>query len=174
MLKSRKWPLDPATLQLNVGDDFQLVATITPSDATNQNVTWTSSDNGIATVDDTGKVTALAEGTATITVTTEDGNKTAISVVTVSIPTGTIDTSALDSEIAAANEVLIDQGRGLGTEAGQYPQEAINALGAAITAAETAKVDAETQEEIDGAVEVLKAAVRNLQGCPNPGSRSGC
>ena len=82
------------------------------------------------------------------------------------IPTGTIDTSALDSEIAAA-EVLIDQAEA-GTEAGQYPQEAIDALEAAITAALAAKEDAETQEEIDGAVEVLKAAVASFKATQIP------
>ena len=61
-VKVEEVSLDQATLQLNVGDDFQLVATITPSDATNQNVTWTSSDNEIATVDHTGKVTAHSRG----------------------------------------------------------------------------------------------------------------
>lgn len=66
-----------------VGGTETLTATITPSDATNKNVTWTSSDEAVATVDK-GVVTALKVGVATITVTTEDGGKTAACVVTVS------------------------------------------------------------------------------------------
>ena len=57
-----------------------------PSDATNKNVTWSTSDASIATVTD-GVVTAVAPGTATITVTTEDGNKTATCAVTVTAAT---------------------------------------------------------------------------------------
>ena len=58
-------------------------ATITPDDATNQNVIWKSSDPDIATVDTNGKIRALKPGTATITVITEDGGKTATCTVTV-------------------------------------------------------------------------------------------
>ncbi|OAV45800.1 hypothetical protein A3850_004935 [Lewinella sp. 4G2] len=56
-----------------VGASKQLSANIIPADATNQNLTYTSSDENIATVDATGLVTGVAEGEVTITVTTEDG-----------------------------------------------------------------------------------------------------
>ena len=59
------------------GDSVKLNVTITPVEATNQNVVWTISDESVATVDSTGTVTALTAGTATVTATTEDGNKTA-------------------------------------------------------------------------------------------------
>lgn len=75
--------LSPKTLSLNPGKGGTLTATITPGNATNQNVTWESSDTSVATVNENGKVTAVAEGTATITVTTEDGNKTATCTVIV-------------------------------------------------------------------------------------------
>lgn len=74
--------LSPKTLSLNPGKGGTLTATITPGNATNQNVTWKSSDTKVAAVDN-GLVTAVAEGTATITVTTEDGNKTATCTVIV-------------------------------------------------------------------------------------------
>ena len=61
----------------------QLSATITPADAVNKNVTWTSSNPAVATVSSTGLVTAVANGTTTITVTTEDGNYTASCTVKV-------------------------------------------------------------------------------------------
>jgi len=67
----------PASRFLPIGGKEILTATIAPANATNKSVTWTSSDTGIATVSITGEVTAVAEGLATITVTTADGNKTA-------------------------------------------------------------------------------------------------
>ena len=70
---------------INVGNTLQLEATVSPSNATNQNVTWSSSNPEIATVDETtGLVTGVAAGTATITVKTNDGNKTASASITVS------------------------------------------------------------------------------------------
>lgn len=74
--------LDKTTLSLKPGSTAKLVPTITPSDAITTSVTWTSSDDKVATVSD-GTVTAVAEGTATITVKTDDGGKTATCVVTV-------------------------------------------------------------------------------------------
>lgn len=69
-----------------IGDTTQLIATITPVDATNRTVNWSSSDTTIVTVSSTGLVTAVSPGTANITVTTQDGNKTAMSAITVSGP----------------------------------------------------------------------------------------
>ncbi|WP_320123119.1 Ig-like domain-containing protein [uncultured Sphaerochaeta sp.] len=59
-----------------VGDTLQLNATVSPNDATNKDVAWTSSDTGVATVSTTGLVTPVAAGSTTITVTTDDGSKT--------------------------------------------------------------------------------------------------
>ena len=78
--------LDKTSLGLTEGDTETLTATVEPSDATNKNVTWSTSDASIATVTD-GVVTAVAPGTATITVTTEDGNKAATCAVTVTAAT---------------------------------------------------------------------------------------
>ena len=76
----------PAQLDLEVGKQQTLNATIAPSNATNQNITWTSSKESVATVDNSGVVTAIAAGKATITVTTEEGGFTATCVVTVTEP----------------------------------------------------------------------------------------
>ena len=75
--------LNKTSTSLYVGDTETLTATVEPSDATDKNVTWSSDNEGVATVDATGKVTAVSAGTATITVTTEDGAKTASCTVTV-------------------------------------------------------------------------------------------
>lgn len=73
-----------------------------PSDADNQNVTWESSDETVAIVDENGRITAVGKGTATITVTTEDGGLTATCKVTVKQPvTGvTVDQTELKMYIS--------------------------------------------------------------------------
>ncbi|MFA4884495.1 MAG: S-layer homology domain-containing protein [Desulfotomaculaceae bacterium] len=69
--------LDSSTLSIYVGNYAQLTATVEPDNATNKAVTWQSSDASIVTVDNSGKVYAVAVGNATITATSGDGNKTA-------------------------------------------------------------------------------------------------
>lgn len=68
--------LNKTTGNLVVGSTDNLIATVSPSNATNKDVIWTSSNTEVATVDNTGKVTAVSAGTANITVTTVDGGKT--------------------------------------------------------------------------------------------------
>jgi uncharacterized protein YjdB len=64
--------LDKTEGILNVGNTVTITATVAPEEATNSAVTWSSSDESVATVDETGKVTAVAVGNATITATSED------------------------------------------------------------------------------------------------------
>ena len=75
--------LNETKLSLVEGVSETLTATVLPENASGKNVTWSSSDTFVATVDENGKVTAVKEGQATITVTTEDGGKTAKCEVTV-------------------------------------------------------------------------------------------
>ena len=75
--------LNTNTVTLTVGQSTLLIATVAPEDATNRNVRWTSSDSTIAAVDSDGNVKAVAAGEAIITVTTEDGSKTATCTITV-------------------------------------------------------------------------------------------
>lgn len=75
--------LNKATASIEVGGTETLVPTIAPAGATNQNVMWNSNNNAAATVSASGVVTGVSVGTATITVTTADGGKTADCVVTV-------------------------------------------------------------------------------------------
>jgi len=89
--------LNKSSTNLNVGGAETLVPAITPSSATNQNLTWTSSNASAATVSAGGTVTAVAAGTATITVKTADGDKTATCAITV-----TLAVPATPTEVTAA------------------------------------------------------------------------
>lgn len=75
--------LNKTSTTLTEGDSETLTATVAPSDATNKAVSWKSSDASTASVDNSGKVTAVKAGSATITVTTTEGSKTASCSVTV-------------------------------------------------------------------------------------------
>lgn len=79
--------LDKTSMNLTAGSTGTLIATITPENAKNKSLTWTSDKEAVATVDENGKVTAVAEGTAKITVKTVDGEKTAVCAVTVTAKT---------------------------------------------------------------------------------------
>ena len=78
--------LNKTSTTLTVGGTETLTATVAPDNATDKTVTWTSSNPSVATVEN-GVVTAVAPGTAVITVTTQDGNKTATCTVTVTART---------------------------------------------------------------------------------------
>lgn len=75
--------LSASTLNITVGESETLTATVEPADATDKTITWSSSDETKASVDENGEVTAIAAGTTTITVTTFDGGFTASCEVTV-------------------------------------------------------------------------------------------
>lgn len=74
--------LNKTSTEITIGGTETLTATVNPDNATNKNVAWSTSNAAVATVDN-GVVSALSVGTANITVTTEDGSKTAICAVTV-------------------------------------------------------------------------------------------
>lgn len=97
----------PTTGSVTVGEQLTLTATVAPSDATNKAVTWSSSDDTIATVTD-GVVTGVAAGDATITVTTVDGSFTATCAVTVSAATVAVTgvTVSPTSDSIAVSETL--------------------------------------------------------------------
>lgn len=80
--------VSPTTASINTTATTQLTATVSPSNATNNNVSWTSSNTAAATVSSTGLVTGISAGTATITATTADQNKTATATITVIAPSG--------------------------------------------------------------------------------------
>ena len=99
--------LSENSLALQVGETHTLAATVIPEDADNKNVTWTSDDTSVATVSESGLVTAIGEGTATITVTTADGGLTATCMVTVTpLPTYTVMVNGSYAEQSGAGSYL--------------------------------------------------------------------
>ena len=88
--------LDKSELSLEVGEEATLTATVSPADATDKEVSWSSSDPSVATVDDSGKVVAKAPGTTAVTVTTKDGGKSASCAVTVKAKGVAVESVSLD------------------------------------------------------------------------------
>lgn len=78
--------LNKSTLELETEQTDTLTVTVSPNEADNKNVSFSSDNEDVATVDDSGSVLAISPGTATITVTSEDGNKQATCEVTVKNP----------------------------------------------------------------------------------------
>ena len=85
--------LNKASQNLREGVSFKLTATVNPSNATNKAVTWSSNSTSVATVSSDGTVQGVSNGTATITVRTEDGGLTATCIVTVmpAVTSGAVD-----------------------------------------------------------------------------------
>ena len=116
--------LDQETLTLTEGDTATLTAAVSPDNATNKNVTWASDNAEVATVEG-GTVTAVAAGTANITVTTEDGGYTATCAVTVNakqpevpeVKTGyTVSLPTDKATIQPGETATVDVTVGVGTE----------------------------------------------------------
>ena len=103
---------------ITVGGTKQLFANVSPDNAINKDVTWYSSDTGVATVEQDGTVTGVGEGTAVITVVTDDGGFTAFCVVTVegnqgdSNPPGGGDGTENPSD-QASEKVFVENAEGL-------------------------------------------------------------
>ena len=102
--------LDRTSVELTEGDEITLNATVKPDNATNKNVTWSSSDESVVKVID-GKVTALVPGNAVITVKTEDGSKTATCEVTVNAKVYPVESVSLDRtsvELTEGDEITLN------------------------------------------------------------------
>ena len=79
--------LNQSTLTLGKGESYSLISTVLPANAKNKTCTWSTSNSSAATVSNTGKVTAKAVGTATITVKTVNGKKATCKVTVKPAPT---------------------------------------------------------------------------------------
>lgn len=104
--------LNQTALNLEVNGTATLQATVAPANATNKSVRWSSNNTSVATVDNNGNVKAVGVGTATINVTTEDGNKTATCEVTVSekkIPVESVilNKTALTMEVKTSEQLAV-------------------------------------------------------------------
>lgn len=109
--------LDKAEAEISIGEQLQLTVTFEPVDATNKNVTWTSSDEEVAVIDEYGQVTALSPGVADITATTEDGEHSA--TCTVSVEKVLVDNILLDK-----NNLELWVGRTVSLSATVLPENA--------------------------------------------------
>ena len=98
--------VSPTTGSIAVSETLTLTATVAPEDATNKAVTWSSSDDSIATVVD-GVVTGVAAGNATITVTTVDGSFTATCEITVTTPVTGVTVSPTSDSIAVSETLTL-------------------------------------------------------------------
>ena len=83
--------LNKESTSVQVGEKINLIATISPTNATEKEIRWTSSDENIATVSSSGIITAKSSGTVTITAITKDGNKVATCEVAVTAKTSSSD-----------------------------------------------------------------------------------
>ena len=103
--------LNKNSLSITVNETAQLTATISPSNATNQAVTWSSSSPSVASVDQSGRVTGKTTGNTTVMVTTQNGSKTASCNVTVTAASsgggGGAGSGGSDSETDSSGLVVI-------------------------------------------------------------------
>lgn len=101
--------LDQASASVVEGSTVQLVATVNPSTATDPSVVWSTSDETVATVSDTGLVTGVKAGSATITVTTNDGSFTATCAITVTAKPVSTDPTLItdDSELVVGDKYVL-------------------------------------------------------------------
>ena len=165
--------LNTNDLKLSAGEGNQLVVTITPQHATNPKVTWKSSASEVATVDANGKVIAQAPGTATITVTTEDGQKTAACTVTVL----SVDRTKLFALLQGSGVLLATPTSADGSEFSSDQKWVTVAEKQALqTVADSAKTvyDSSTADKdtVDTAYRNLQTAVTTFQKAMKPGTKT--
>lgn len=92
-----------------IGESITLSADIQPTNATNKNITWSSSDINIATVSDTGLVNGLSKGTVTITITTQDGNLIAQKTLDIIQPVTAIELNTNSVDLDIGNQIQLTE-----------------------------------------------------------------
>lgn len=154
--------LDKTTAKLTEkGQTVELKATVAPETASIKDVSFATSDANVATVDANGKVTAVGNGTATITVTTDDGNKTAICSVTVELPAEpTPDPVPADLVQKVNNEIAAAADK---KEADYTADSWKNYQKALEAATKAAKDEKATKTDLEKALADLQTAAAKLQ-----------
>lgn len=114
--------LSPTEVSVSAGKTVTLTATVLPENADNKTITWSSDNEDVATVEE-GVVTGVAEGTATITVTTEEGGLTATCAVTVTEPTPPVAVTGVE---ITPTEVSVEVGKTTTLTATVLPEDADN------------------------------------------------
>ena len=114
--------MDKTSYEMTEGEFFTLIATVTPDNATNKDITWSSSNTSVATVTN-GKVTAIKEGQTTITVKTDDGDKTATCDITVTEPIKA--TSLALNNNAITGYIYRDHSKYYSISVSAYPEDAV-------------------------------------------------
>jgi uncharacterized protein YjdB len=168
--------VSPASATIAAGSSSQLGATVAPGNATNQNVSWSSSNSSVATVNASGLVSGVTAGSATITVTTQDGNKTATAAITVTggagggaaIP-GKIEAESYSGMSGIQTESTADAGGGLDvgyTDNGDYMNYSVT-----VATAGTYTADLRVASAITGSQIQLKSGstVLSTVNVPNTG-----
>ena len=126
VIKVTKIKLDKSELSLVVGEYSNVSAEVTPENATNRNITWSSNNTGVATVDSNGKVTAVSAGTATITATAADGSGISASCqVTVTNPVTDEEIKVTDITLSTTAATLL-VGKTISVKATVLPENATN------------------------------------------------
>lgn len=99
--------VSPTSVNLTSGQTQQLTASISPYNATNQNITWSSSNTAVASVNQSGLVTAVGSGSTIITATSQDGGFTGQSTVNVTIPVTGITLSPGSASIQTGSTIQL-------------------------------------------------------------------
>jgi uncharacterized protein YjdB len=116
----------PQSFLLNVGDTDSLQAIINPSNAIDKSVTWSSSNNTVLTINASGVLTGIEPGTDTIKVTTEDGNRTATCIVTVTKWTVYTTSNGLADNYVSSVAIDSHGNKWFGTEGGVSEFDGMN------------------------------------------------
>ena len=147
-------------LTLEKGVTAALNAKVTPEEATNPQVTWTSSDESVATVNESGSVTTHKKGTATITA-TADGKSASITLAVTDPQEATAESKDnLAKQIEAAEKKL---------STGDFTDDSVKVVKDAIAAAKKlVSNDNALQKDVDSASSTLSEAVKNLVDKPSP------
>lgn len=141
--------LSDNALTLEEGNTETLIYTILPSNATNKDVTWDSDNKEVATVSSTGVITALKEGVANISATSNSGNKTATCKVTV-VPKAAIDTNTYVEDVL--NNANTINGAGNTYKSWTYDSETSNAIYSGNSAGSNSSIQLRSSDNNSGIV----------------------